>query len=201
METSISTTQIINRYTLYSAFAGLIPIPVVDIAVVSGLQFDMIKQLSKQYGVDFKKFTGKAWIASIGGSLVARFFASTLKSVPFVGGLFGGIAMALFSGAATFALGKVIELHFERGGTPETFNLKSYRSDFNRFRQEGKKIVEQHINIQKPVQTPVQKTAPESPSDSETVEMKLQGLEMMYKEGNLTKEEYQTTKARILAVV
>lgn len=201
METSISTTQIINRYTLYGACAGLIPVPLIDIAAVSAVQFDMIKKLSKQYGVDFKQFTGKAWIASISGSLVARFLASTFKSIPFVGGIFGGLSMALFSGAATFALGKVIELHFERGGTPETFNLKAYRSDFDRFRQEGKKIVQDHINIQKPVQTPVQKTEPAPQAETETVEMKLQGLEMMYKEGNLTKEEYETTKARILAVV
>lgn len=195
--TSTLTTQIINRYTLYGACAGLIPVPVVDIAAVSAVQFDMIKQLSKHYNVDFKEFTGKAWIAAIGSSFLARFFASSIKSVPVIGGLVGGLSMAALSGAATFALGKVIEMHFERGGTPETFNLKTYKSDFRQFREEGKKVLRKHIQVEKPVKDP----GPIQVEKTETVEMKLQGLEQMYNEGSLTKEEYETTKARILAVV
>jgi uncharacterized protein (DUF697 family) len=197
METSISTTHIINRYTLYGACAGLIPVPVVDIAAVAAVQFDMIKQLSKFYKVDFREFTGKAWIAAIGSAFIARSFASSVKSIPLVGGIFGGFAMAALAGAATYALGKVVEMHFERGGTPETFNLKAYRTDFQKFRTEGKIILKKHLKVEKPVKDPgpIQKT------ESETIEMKLQGLDQMYKEGNLTKEEYETTKARILAVV
>ncbi|MEM0998095.1 MAG: GTPase, partial [Bacteroidota bacterium] len=68
METSTSTSltaRSINKYSLIAAGAGLIPIPVIDLAAVSGVQFDMIRQLCIQYGVGFDPRRGKAWITSL----------------------------------------------------------------------------------------------------------------------------------------
>jgi len=83
--------SIINRHVLYSMGAGAIPIPLVDLGAVTAVQLDMIKQLCQNYGIDFNEVTGKSFIASLTGSLFARYGASLVKAVPGIGSLLGGI--------------------------------------------------------------------------------------------------------------
>jgi uncharacterized protein (DUF697 family) len=125
--------------------AGLIPIPFVDLAAVSAVQLKMVSSISKIYGVKFDENSGKAIIAALGGSIVPHSLSfgvigSLIKSIPLVGALAGGPAMALFSGASAWALGRVFIQHFESGGTFLTLDPEKVRGYYKTQLEEGHKV-------------------------------------------------------------
>src|SRR5258708_12617165 len=54
--------KLVDRFSLWSGAAGLIPIPLVDIAAVGGVQLQMLRKLSDIYGVPFTENRGKSTI-------------------------------------------------------------------------------------------------------------------------------------------
>ena len=87
--------QIVDRFSLYSGAAGLIPVPLVDVATVGGVQLQMLRKLSEIYSVPFTENRGKSIIASLAGALIpasgatstAMGVGSLLKSLPGIGTL------------------------------------------------------------------------------------------------------------------
>jgi uncharacterized protein (DUF697 family) len=123
--------KLVNRFAVWSGVAGLIPIPVVDLIAVGGLQLQMLRRISQLYGVPFSENRGKALIASLAGALIpassAMGAASALKAVPLFGTLASGFVMPVLSGGATYAIGKAFIEHFASGGTLLDFNPPDYR--------------------------------------------------------------------------
>lgn len=123
--------KLVNRFAVWSGVAGLIPLPVVDVVAVGGLQIQMLRRLSQVYGVAFSENRGKALIASLGGALIPASSgmgaASALKAVPVVGTMASGVVMPVLSAGATYAIGKAFIEHFESGGTLLDFNPPDYR--------------------------------------------------------------------------
>ena len=111
LSNSMLANSVVNKYTLWSAGAGLIPVPVLDIAAIAGLQLKMLSDLSVVYKVQFSENAARAIIAALTGSLSAgylaqRYGASFIKSIPFLGFL-SALTMPMYSGAITWAIGKV----------------------------------------------------------------------------------------------
>lgn len=123
--------NLVNRFALWSGVAGLIPVPVIDIATVGGLQIQMVRRLSQIYDVDFSENRTKAIIASLVGSLIPATSgigaASLLKAVPVLGTITAGFVMPALSAGATYAIGKAFIQHFASGGTLLDFNPPDYR--------------------------------------------------------------------------
>jgi uncharacterized protein (DUF697 family) len=124
-------SKLVNRFAVWSGVAGLIPLPVVDVVAVGGLQLQMLRRISQLYGVPFSDNRGKALLASLGGALIpassAIGAASALKAVPLFGTLAGGFVMPVLSAGATYAIGKAFIEHFSSGGTLLDFNPPDYR--------------------------------------------------------------------------
>jgi uncharacterized protein (DUF697 family) len=128
-------SQLVDRYSLWSGAAGLIPIPIVDVAVVGGVQIQMLRKLSEIYGVPFSDNMGKSVLAGLAGSLIPASTATTtamgvgslMKGLPGVGTLVGALTMPAFSAGATYVIGKVFIQHFASGGTLLDFNPPDYR--------------------------------------------------------------------------
>ena len=124
-------SKLVDRFALWSGVAGLIPVPLVDVATVGGLQIQMVRRLSHIYDVDFSANRGKALIASLAGSLIPATSgigaASMLKAVPIIGTIAGGFVMPVLSAGATYAIGKAFIQHFATGGTLLDFNPPDYR--------------------------------------------------------------------------
>lgn len=138
--------QIVKKYMLWSIGAGLIPVPLIDIATVTGVQMKMISEISKVYDVEFKENRAKNTISALLSSVSANTFAygtvgSALKSIPVVGTLVGVVTMPFFSGAFAYALGSVFINHFEKGGTFLDFDADKVKSQFNEMFKAGKKAV------------------------------------------------------------
>jgi uncharacterized protein (DUF697 family) len=130
--------KIIRRYSYYGAAGGFLPLPVIDIALVAGVQAKMISEVAKLYGITFKKEAVKGTIAAlIGGTLpavgrqaVMWAGSSALKAIPFAGTILGTVASTFIAGATTRAVGRVYTMHFESGGTLLDFDPAKMRGPF-----------------------------------------------------------------------
>ena len=128
-------SQVVDRFSLWSGAAGLIPLPLIDVAAVGGVQLVMLRRLSEIYGVPFSENRGKSLIASLAGSVLPYSTAATgamtvgslVKGLPGIGWVVGAISMPVFSAGATYVIGKVFIQHFASGGTLLDFNPPDYR--------------------------------------------------------------------------
>jgi uncharacterized protein (DUF697 family) len=132
-------SKLVDRFAIWSGVAGLVPLPVVDVLAVGGLQLQMLRRLSQIYNVDFSENRGKALIAALAGCMIPATSgmgaASALKAVPVLNILAAGFVMPVLSAGATFAIGKAFIQHFESGGTLLDFNPPDYR-DFVKAQKE-----------------------------------------------------------------
>ena len=123
--------KLVERFSLWSGVAGIIPVPFVDLAAVGGVQIQMLRRLSQIYTVPFSANRGKALIASLAGSMIPASSgmgaASITKSVPVVGTAVSAIVMPALSAGATYAIGMAFIQHFASGGTLLDFNPREYR--------------------------------------------------------------------------
>jgi uncharacterized protein (DUF697 family) len=126
-----TAAKLVDRFAIWSGVAGLVPLPVIDVVAVGGLQVQMLRRLSQIYNVDFSENRGKSLIAALAGSMIPATSgigaASTLKFVPVIGTIAAVFVMPVLSAGATYAIGKAFIQHFESGGTLLDFNPPDYR--------------------------------------------------------------------------
>lgn len=131
----------VRSHMYVSMGTGVIPLPVVDLVALTGVQMNMARKLSQYYGITFKENLVKNIVASLVGSVLPIGFAggvgSMVKAVPFISGL-AVLTMPALAGAATYALGKVFILHFESGGTFLDFDVEKMREHFQEEMKSGK---------------------------------------------------------------
>jgi len=128
-------TEAIKKYSLYSAGAGLIPMPLVDFAAISVIQLKMLKQVSAIYGVPFDADRVRSIVAALIGGLAGTNLGyglgrNLLKAVPVVGPVLGGFSVSAMGGAVTWAMGRVFMQHFASGGTLLDFDPDAMRQHF-----------------------------------------------------------------------
>ena len=183
--------DIVKSHVLYSLGAGLVPIPLLDIAAVSVVQLDMLRQLAKLYGKDFKESSGKSLISAITGSTMARMGASMVKSIPGIGSILGGVTMSALSGASTYATGQVFIWHFGTGGDLSNFNFDKAREIYEREFEKGKQVAR---DLEKKANQREEK----KDSEEEDVYSKLEKLAQLKAKGVITEAEFQVKKKRLL---
>lgn len=180
--------EIIQHHVIWSMGAGAVPLPVLDIAAVTMVQLDMLKQLSRLYDIDYNESSGKSLITALAGSTLARIGSSFVKSIPGIGSILGGVSMVILSGASTYAIGQVFSQHFERGGTFFDFDMgwaqRKYDEEFNK----GKDVA-----------SDLEKKENANGQNKGSVFAKLDELVKLKKDGLLTDEEFQKKKAELLA--
>jgi uncharacterized protein (DUF697 family) len=132
-------SRLVRRLSLWSGAAGLIPLPLVDVTAVGGVQLYMLRALAKIYGVPFSENRGKSILASWFGSLIPASAATTTfsltKGVPGLGTVIGALTMPVVSAGATWVIGQVFIQHFTAGGTLLDFDPAKYR-EFVRMHRE-----------------------------------------------------------------
>src|SRR3954467_1663730 len=92
-------SQLVDRYSVWSGAAGLIPVPLVDLAAVAGVQLQMLRQLSEIYEIPFSDNRGKSIIASLAGAIIPASTATTtamalgslIKGIPVIGSTIGAL--------------------------------------------------------------------------------------------------------------
>jgi uncharacterized protein (DUF697 family) len=188
-EKTQKANYIIQNHVGYAASAGLIPFPGADLAAVTAVQLNMLRQIAKLYDVNFMDNIGKNMITAIAGGSIARLGASLIKAIPGVGTFIGEMGMAAMSGASTYALGKVFANHFSKGGTLEDFDLKK-----------SKKVYEEELKKGKTVAAEVVKVEEVKKEDAgDELMNRLKKLADLKEAGVLTDEEFKQMKGKLLA--
>lgn len=136
-EQDSKATDAIKTYSMYSAGAGLIPMPWVDFAAITAIQVKMLKDVAGIYGVPFDADRVRSIVAALIGGMVGTNLGyglgrTVLKSVPLVGTFLGGLSVSAMGGAVTWAVGRVFMQHFASGGTLLDFEPEKMRQHFTR---------------------------------------------------------------------
>lgn len=139
---------IIKRNTLWSLGAGLLPFPVVDLFLASGVQLKMLKELSELYEVTFSNAIAKkiitSLVSSVGGVMIGASIGASLgKAIPGIGSALGLVLSPVTVGAFTYATGRVFLMHFESGGTFLDFDPHKMRKYFREEFEHAKDKVSQ----------------------------------------------------------
>lgn len=140
MEPRPVSEAIIADHVVYSMGAAMIPLPLADVAAVTLVQLDMVRELAGAYDIDYDRARGKALILSLSGAAAARIGASALKALPFAGTLIGAAAQVGLSGASTYAVGQVFMSHFEERGSFEDMQPEALRERYRYYVDKGKEI-------------------------------------------------------------
>jgi len=139
-------TGIVRSNIYWAMGAGVLPLPVVDLVAITGVQLKMLRQLSALYDVPFREGVAKKAITSLvvglGGVGIGGFIgASLVKLLPVVGSTFGAVSTPVISGMLTNAVGQTFVMHFEAGGTLLDFKPKVMREYFRREYTKSKDVV------------------------------------------------------------
>ena len=141
-EEQIEAEKLVRNYMLWTGAAGIIPMPLADMAAIAALQLAMLQKIAKIYDNSRKndiKFTnqwGKQVIGSLTGGIASTSIGmgisnNFIKSIPMIGGLMSVIMVPGFAAASTWALGQVFIMHFESGGTLLTFDAGKVKKYYN----------------------------------------------------------------------
>ena len=141
--------QVIRNHSWFSAVPGFFPIPVLDVAAITAVQLDMVKQLCKIYNINYSEQKGKSLITALIISAMGRIpgyaVNSFAKTIPVIGWVAGGISLAFFARASTYATGMVFKSHFEEGGTLNDMNPESFKKFYAEQYKEAKDVLKQYF--------------------------------------------------------
>jgi uncharacterized protein (DUF697 family) len=201
---SMMADDTIDSHVLWSMGAGALPIPFLDVAIVTGIQLNMFKELCVIYQVDYNESFGKNLISSIAGATLAKIGASALKAIPVIGSLLGGVPMVVLSGTSTYAMGQVFKKHLEFGEMMSTFSLDNAKKVYNDAFERGKQYVEDLRKRAfgggetKETETPQNETTNPNSNANIDVFEKLKILADLKTKGIITEQEFQEKKEKLL---
>lgn len=136
--------KISKHHILASMGVGLVPVPVVDVVALMGVQLNMIRKLAAEYDIPFKQDSGKSIVTSLVGGLLSTklgiVLCSLIKCIPVIGQTTGAVTMPVIAGAITYAIYKVFVQHFESGGTFLDLDPAKVKAYFTEQFTRGKKV-------------------------------------------------------------
>ena len=139
--------DIVRRKMYYSVGVGLVPVPLVDVAAMLGMQIYMIKQLADVFETPFSQARVRSLIYGLLGSVLpvglAAPLASGLKLIPIVGYTTSALALSITCAASTYALGKIFTNHFALGGTIFDFDSEKMKDVFAQRFKEGQDVAQE----------------------------------------------------------
>ena len=137
---SEAASKLVDRFALWSGAAELIPVPLVDVATVGGVQLLMLRRLSAIYGVPFSANLGKSFIAGLAGSMIPATSTigviSAMKSCP-SSEQRSLCSRCRRSAGATYAIGRAFIEHFRSAGRSLISTLPTTRSSSRRKKRSG----------------------------------------------------------------
>ena len=138
-------TDKVKNHVIAASGVSLVPVPLVDLVALLGIQVDMAHSLCKVYDVPFKEKLVRSLLTSLvsgaGAVLAMSGLASLAKAVPVLGSVSGAAALSATSSAVTYATGKVLINHFEGGGTLDNFDPVKFKELFKAKVKEGAEVV------------------------------------------------------------
>ena len=136
--------EVIRNCAWGAAGIGLVPVPLVDMMAIGGLQVWLVRELAKIYDVPFSRDRAKAVVSALIGvaapAMLAGGVTSLIKVVPVIGQVLTIAVAPGLAAASTLALGRVFNTHFKTGGTLLDFNAEKmaafYKEELNKAKEE-----------------------------------------------------------------
>lgn len=175
--------EIVRGHILWAMGGGLMPLPGLDLAAVTAVQMDMLRQLSNLYEVDFSTAMGKNFVTAVTGTTLAKLGASALKVIPGVGTIVGGLSMSLLSGASTYAVGQIAVGQLEANGGWGSIDLDKAKAKYQEWFEKGKEYV---ANLEKD-------------DNAADILASIEKLGELRQQGAITEEEFEAKKKELLA--
>ena len=140
--------RLIKNHVWVSIGIGLVPLPLLDMVALTGVQLNLVRKIAKAYNIPFLKDKVKNILGSLLGGVIPPtvgppLATSIAKAVPIIGQTVGIITMPVIAGASTYAVGKVFVQHFASGGTFLTFDPEKVMAYYSEMFEEGKKTAKQ----------------------------------------------------------
>lgn len=137
--------RLIKNHVWASVGVGLVPIPLLDMVALTGIQINLVRKIANVYGIPFMKDKVKNILGALVGSVIPSTMglplgASMAKFIPVIGQTVGAVTMPVISGAATYAVGKVFTQHFASGGTLLTLDPEKVKAYFAEMFEKGKAV-------------------------------------------------------------
>jgi uncharacterized protein (DUF697 family) len=174
---------IVRSHVVWSMGAGLMPIPLFDIAAVTAVQMDMLKQLAELFEVEYSTSGGKGFVSALAGGTVARIGASAVKMIPGIGTVIGGVSMSVMSGASTYAVGQVAVTHFGSKADLMDIDLDWAKKAYSELFEKGKEVVSD---------------LKDKETESKDVYESLEKLGRLKEQGVVTDAEFEAQKHKLL---
>jgi uncharacterized protein (DUF697 family) len=127
------THPYILNYAGLAGAAGAVPVPILDLVLLSGIQTRMIYHLAKIYGqpLTARRFVELA--STLGLGMLARSLGrSLIKVIPMLGSTLGAVAGGMLGWVTTYALGKAFCYYYRsvhQGHIPQASDLRRYYRD------------------------------------------------------------------------
>ena len=133
--------RIVRKHMAAAMAFSVIPVPLLDVAALTGTQLNLLHSLSDHYSIDFDKKKGRSLLVSmLGGSLPTTAImglSSLTKVVPGIGTIGGSASLSALSAAMIYATGHVFIRHFENGGKLHDFDVRLQRQPFQQAVKSG----------------------------------------------------------------
>jgi len=112
--------QTVKNWSTYAAVAGVIPVPVLDLAAIGGLQVKMISELCKIYELPYKKEAVQSLLGGLAGGTLTMLASGYLSErlfryIPYAGPVLSVVIQPGLAFVSTFALGRIFINKFESG--------------------------------------------------------------------------------------
>lgn len=194
--------KIVREHILWSMGAGLVPIPMFDLAAVTAVQVSMLQKLAELYEVDSSEVNLTTLVSALSGTTFAKIGSSLIKAIPGVGSLIGGVSMSVTSGASTYAVGEVAIAHLEATGSFMHIDMDAAKQAYNDAFEKGKAVA-QELKAEKDgsngMATKTADVASATVEGEEDILSTLEKLADLRERGVLTEEEFVAQKQRLLA--
>ncbi len=144
-ELDLKAESLIKTYMMAAGAASLTPVPLVDLAAITGVQMRMIQKLAEHYGKSYSESPVGNTIASLGGAAVGQsggvlLGISLAKTIPGIGWMLGIVSMPVLVGASTYAIGHVFAQHFKKGGSVFDIGVEDVRGYYKEQVEKGKDL-------------------------------------------------------------
>ncbi|MBO0615250.1 YcjF family protein [Thiothrix fructosivorans] len=141
--------SIIKSNVAQAMAMGLIPVPLLDVIALTNIQFKMVDDLVKLYGIRYthiEKAVVRSFILGMLPVVAVAGLGSAFKVLPGVGSFAGGASVCIVAGGLTYATGKVFVQHFATGGTLQDLDLVTAKQHFMREFRRGKQLAKERLN-------------------------------------------------------
>lgn len=121
--------KIVHRYVAISAAAGLVTIPVLDVAALGAVHLALIKELTEYFDHEFSEHAARSIVIAIAASLIPGSIGTAvgrkvMHALPFITPGLSLATMSAFSAGVSYGVGVGFVRHYEAGGTLHTFDVK-----------------------------------------------------------------------------